>query len=137
MSPEVARGGWFPGSRAPISGPMRLLPKATRPIEAAGDLRTFFAARGWKDLVMIIPALGLTVLIVYMLIVEYNIPKPYQRNIIYVESWPLSRTDADIRAAQILAINTRKRAIVQPKIEKNQRMLQFRRVDAWLTAHGI
>ena len=49
---------------------------------------------------MIVPALVLTALIVYMLFVEYNIPKPYQRNIIYVESWPLSRTDADIRAAQ-------------------------------------
>jgi hypothetical protein len=116
---------------------MRLLPRSSRPIEAAGDLSSFVAARSWKDLLMIVPALGLTALIVYMLIVEYNIPKPYQRNIIYVESWPLSRTDADIRAAQITDINNKKRALVQPKIEKNQRMLQFRRIDAWLTAHGI
>lgn len=86
---------------------------------------------------MLIPALGITALIVYMLIVEYNIPKPYQRNIIYVESWPLSRTDADIRAAQITDINNRKMQLVGPKIEKNQRMLQFRRIDSWLTAHGF
>jgi hypothetical protein len=114
-------------------------PRAKRPspIEAAGDLRGFFAARRPKDLLMVIPAFGITALIVYALIVEYNIPKPYQRNIIYVESWPLNRSDADIRAAQISDINTKKVALVGPKIEKNQRMLEFRRIDKWLTAHGF
>jgi hypothetical protein len=132
-----ARGGWFPGSRAPILMQMRLLPRSARPIEAAGDLGSFFRARRARDLLMIVPALGITAAIVYGLFVEYNIPKPYQRNIIYVESWPLSRTDADIRAAQRIDINTKKLALVQPKVEKVQRMLQFRKVDAWITAHGF
>jgi hypothetical protein len=117
---------------------MRLFPRRSSPIGAAGDLGSFFSARRPGDLWMIVPALALTALIVWMLIVEYpSQPAPYKRNIIYVESWPLNRSDADIRAAQIADINNKKRALIQPKIEHNQSMLQFRRADKWLTAHGF
>lgn len=118
---------------------MRIFPRRqSSPLEAAGDLRSFFTSRRPRDLLMILPALALTGLIVWMLIVEYpSQPAPYKRNIIYVESWPLSRTDADIRAAQITDINNKKLQLVEPKITRNQGMLQFRRADKWLTAHGF
>jgi len=107
------------------------------PLRATADLGRFFAARRPIELLMVVPALAVTAIIVYMLVVEYRIEKPYQRNIIYVESWPLSRTDAQIHAAQVSDLRTKKLALIEPKFEKKQRMLQFRRVDAWLTAHGI
>ncbi len=86
---------------------------------------------------MLIPALLVTGVIVWMLFAEYKVEVPYKRNIIYVESWPLNRSDAEIHAAQVADQETKKKALVQPKIEQKQLQLQFRKVDAWMTAHGI
>ena len=132
----MAHGGWFPGSRAPISGAMPFL-RLPSPAGAFRDLRRFLAARRPYELLMLPPALIITAIVVYMFYLDYNFPKPYKREIIYVESWPLSRTDAEIRAAQLTDMRNKKRQRVELKILQKQRQQQFKKVDDWLTAHGI
>ena len=136
MSRGVARGGWFPGSRAPISPPMRFF-KMPSPTGGVRDLRKFLAARRPYELLMLLPALAITLVICYMFYLDYRFEKPYKRNIIYAESWPLNRTDAEIRAAQLTDQRNKKRQRLELKVPHSQQRESLKRVDDWLTAHGI
>lgn len=136
MTGRAAHGGWFPGPRAPISSPMRFL-KMPSPAGGVRDLRKFLAARRPHELLMLFPALLITAVICYMFYVDYRFDKPYKRNIIYVESWPLNRSDAEIRAAQLTDQRNKKRQRLELKIPHSQQREQLKKVDDWLTAHGI
>ncbi|MEI9927865.1 MAG: hypothetical protein WDN44_09340 [Sphingomonas sp.] len=107
------------------------------PIGAAGDLRQFLRYRSRKDLILILPALALTGMIVYGFIDEYKIQPEYHPNIIYVQSWPLDRTDAEIVAQQ--KIDQVRRHKEEAEFAKKQKAHQqeFKRLDDALKKYGI
>ena len=119
---------------------MMLLRKRTprpSPTEGFGDLRRFLAARTRVDWLFLIPAFLITAFVVYGFYKDSTIKRPYKRNIVYAESWPLTRSETEIRAQQI--IDAAKKAKVKAELEKRQKAHQaeLKKYDDWLTNHGI
>lgn len=73
-------------------------PRPSTPAAAWRDLRAFMAGRKRHQLIFAGIALLMPVIIVYGFYLDANI-KPAAR-IVYVESWPDSRTDEQIKAEQ-------------------------------------
>ncbi len=70
------------------------------PVAAWRDLRFFLATRKRHELGFLALSLAVTALIIFVFFKDTNVQKPYERNIIYVEQWPITRTDAEISAQQ-------------------------------------
>ena len=82
-------------------------------------------------------ALAITFIILWMFVKDSHFEKAYEPNIIYVEQWPLTRTDAQIKAQQ--KIDEAKKHIEQAAREKKQaqRRAEFKKVDDALTRWGF
>lgn len=113
--------------------------KRFSPVDAYRDLRFFLATRKRHELWFMVLALAVTLLILFVFVKDSAIgtAKPYERNIIYVEQWPLTRTDEQIKAQQ--KIDQAKRNILKAELEKKRKAKQdeFKKVDNWLTDHGL
>jgi pyrroloquinoline quinone (PQQ) biosynthesis protein C len=111
--------------------------KNLSPIRAIRDLRFFLAQRKPHELWFMMLSMGLTLLVLWAFVKDSHIEAPYKRNIIYVESWPLTRTDDQIRAQQ--KIDQAKKHIAEEELEKRRKAKQaeFKKVDDWLTNHGF
>jgi hypothetical protein len=113
-------------------------------------LRYFSVLRAWRDvrrlflsrrkpyeIWFLLLAMVLTVAIILAFAHDSNIKRPYKENIIYVESWPLNRSEAEILAQQ--KVDAAKKAKEQAAIEKaeKERQAQFQRLDNTLSAWGM
>ena len=107
------------------------------PLRAIRDLRRYLAGRPAYEIWFLMLAMALTLVVIWAFVKDSNIPVPYKRNIIYVESWPLDRSDEQIRAQQ--KIDQAKKHAQQAELEKRrkQRQEEFRRVDESLKKWGI
>ena len=108
------------------------------PAAAWRDLRLFLATRRRHEMVFMALALAVTVLIIFVFFRDtMGITKPYERNIIYVEQWPITRTDEQIKAQQ--KIDQAKKAIQLAELKKRReaKQAEFKKVDDWLTRHGF
>jgi hypothetical protein len=120
------------------SPPVKRFFKYLSPRQAWRDLSGFIAGRRPYEFLFAFPALMLTGLVVAAFWKDYATVKvPYRANIIYVESWPLTRSDADIKAQQV--IDAKKLAEARAAQEKHdlERQQKFKKVDDWLTNRGI
>ena len=70
------------------------------PVAAYRDLRVFLATRRRHELWFMALSLAITLLVIFVFFKDSHFEKPYERNIIYVEQWPITRTDDQIRAQQ-------------------------------------
>ena len=104
---------------------------------AMRDLRGFLAARRRHELVFAVLAVGITTLLIAGFYHDSNLKKPWKRDVQYVESWPLDRTEAQILAKQ--KIDLEKRNIEEAKLEKlrAERRAEFKKVDDALNRLGI
>lgn len=107
------------------------------PRRAYRDLRGFLGSRRRHELLFALPALVLTLLVILGFYKDSRVEKPYKRNIIYAESWPLNRSDAEIHAQQIIDAAKKREAIAAAEKKAKERQEQFKKVDDWLTNHGI
>lgn len=107
------------------------------PFAAVRDLRSFLAQRSRHELIFAFLAIGFTWLIIVGFVKDSNIAAPYKRNIQYVHSWPLDRTDDEIRAKQ--KIDGVEQARRRAEIEKirAQRQAEFKRLDDQLESMGF
>jgi hypothetical protein len=110
---------------------------AANPAEGMGDLRRFIATRTRSDWLLTIPALILTGLVVFGFYKDSNIKAPYKRNIVYAESWPITRSDAEIKAQQAIDKVKNEKAKAEFEKAQNARAAEFKKYDDWLTNHGI
>ena len=135
MTPR--RGGlpWSP--RAPIFRGNMTLFKYFSPLRAFRDLRLFLATRKRHELWFMALAAAITVLILSGFVADSRIEREYRPNIIYVESWPLTRTDEQIRAQQ--KIDQAKKRIAEAEIEKKRKAQQaeFKKIDDKLESWGL
>lgn len=113
------------------------LPKRVSPIGGAGDLRSFLAARTRTDLLLLIPAAILTGAFVYALVRDYDIQPEYRPNIIYVQSWPLDRSRAEILAQQKIDQAKKKRDDAELARRQKEIQRQFKKYDDALKKYGI
>ena len=107
------------------------------PFRAIQDLRAFLSRRRPVELVFLVIAFMLTTLVIVGFVIDSRVARPYKRNIVYFQSWPESRSLADIRAAQArhMAVRTKR----DVTYEKRQADLKasFKRLDDKLTKWGI
>ncbi|MDT8760685.1 hypothetical protein MZO42_18440 [Sphingomonas psychrotolerans] len=113
--------------------------KKMSPVAALRDLRFFLATRRRHELWFMALALAVTLLVLFVFFKDTarGVEKPYERNIIYVEQWPITRTDEQIKAQQ--KIDQAKKAIQQAELEKRRKAKQaeFKRLDDKLESWGF
>ena len=111
--------------------------KRFSPLVAYRDLRFFLAARKRHELGFLALSLALTLLVLWAFVKDSSFEKPYERNIIYVEQWPITRTDEQIKAQQ--QIDQAKRNIQKAELEKRRaaKQAEFKRLDDKLESWGF
>ncbi|MBX9882980.1 MAG: hypothetical protein K2X73_13530 [Sphingomonas sp.] len=108
------------------------------PIAALADLRAFFAARKRHELWFFACSAALTAGIILALIKDASeFKRPYTPNIIYVEQWPASRTDDEIRAQQKIDQAKKHAELARIEALKKKRQASFKKVDDALKQWGI
>lgn len=131
-----ARGFALEPPRPYLCGQMTFL-KRFSPVVAYRDLRFFLATRKRHELGFLALSLALTLLVLWAFVKDSSFEKPYERTVIYVEQWPITRTDEQIKAQQV--IDQAKRNIEKAELEKRRKAKQaeFKRLDDKLEAWGF
>ena len=108
------------------------------PVRAWRDARYYVVTRRPHQLGFMGVALALTYVMVVGVIYESKIPpKPYHRDIIYVQQWRADRTDAEIIAQQKIDGAEKTRQANELKRLEAERRAQFKKVNDGLKAYGI
>lgn len=108
------------------------------PVRAYRDLRLFLSHRERHELVFLALAMVVTTVVISGFYYDSRIEKPYKRpEIIWVDSWPESRTDAEIKAKQAVdkVEQDRLRALLKQKQEERQ--AEFKRLNDKLERWGL
>ena len=92
------------------------LPRPASPRALIADLRAFLAQRTRIQLYSFAAALLMPVVLIWLFVMDSNSLKPGPR-VIYVESYPATRSDDEIRAAQ----QARQRAAEEKAAETRRR----------------
>ncbi|HEV2567155.1 hypothetical protein [Sphingomonas sp.] len=108
------------------------------PLIGLKDLRSFLATRQKHEVIFAFLSVFITVtLITGFYLDSGDLEKPWKRDVQYVESWPLNRTDAEIVAAQKADAKNRaaREAAEQKRRDENKRALK--KIDDALTRWGF
>lgn len=107
------------------------------PLGAFGDLRNFLAGRQKHEWRFALAAFVVTGFIVWAFIKDSRFERVYKREIIYAESWPLNRSDAEIKAQQ--AIDGPKEKARKDEYDRKveERRKEFQQVNDKLKSWGI
>ncbi|OYY71970.1 MAG: hypothetical protein B7Y47_05395 [Sphingomonas sp. 28-63-12] len=107
------------------------------PLHAIRDLRVFLSHRHPYELGFLALAMVITTALIAGFVHDSHAERPYVRNIIYVEQWPATRTEAEILARQkIDQVGERAR---KAEIVRQQKAVQadFKKLDDRLKAMGL
>lgn len=107
------------------------------PIRAITDLRSYLAGRPSYEIGFLALAIVITGVFLYLFSRDDIPPPAYQPDIVYVQQWPLSRTDAEIRAAQVVDQKVKTQRLAAEKAEQEKRKAEFRKLDNALTKWGF
>ena len=108
------------------------------PLRAVGDLRRFLAQREKYELGFFALSLAITGVVLFAFLRDANdIKAPYRPTIVYVEQWPLSRTDAQIRAQQKIDQFDKEKRLAAQKAQQAQVQAQYKKMDDRLKAMGL
>lgn len=108
------------------------------PLVGLRDLRLFLHSRQKHELVFAFLAIVTTVSLVAAFLVDTrDLKAPYKRDIQYVQSWPMNRTDADIIAAQKADQKTRDAEEAKQKQREAENRAALKRIDDALTRWGF
>ena len=118
-------------------GRMAIFPRPVSPFKAIRDLRMFLAQRQKHELIFAFLSVFLTVMLIVGFYVDSSFKTPWKRNIQYVESWPLDRSLAQIKAQQ--KIDQAKKKLLQAELDKRkaENMRQFKKLDKKLDDLGL
>lgn len=107
------------------------------PVRAIRDLRLFLASRPPYEMGFLVAAMGITGFLVYAFARDSTVPVAYKPDIIYVEQWPATRTDAEVRAQQKIDGEAKTRRLAEQKQREDEMRAQFKRLDDRLKRYGI
>lgn len=108
------------------------------PLRAVGDLRRFLAQRAKYELGFFALSLTITGIVLFAFLRDTNdIKRPYQPTIVYVEQWPLSRTDAQIRAQQKIDQFEKDKRLADEQAQRAKLQAQYKKLDDHLKALGL
>jgi hypothetical protein len=106
------------------------LPRPSSPKAVLADLRAFAAERRPHQWLAALLAVGMPVVLVFLFLVDGRTNILPKEQIVYVESWPANRTDAEIIADQ-------KKHQIEREAAQKERQEQFKRLDERLKKVGI
>ena len=108
------------------------------PLAGLRDLRLFLHSRQKHELVFAFLAILATVVVIFGFLIDTrDLKAPYKRDIQYVQSWPLNRTDAEIIAAQKADMKTRAAEEAKRKEQEAKNRAELKRLDDALTRWGF
>lgn len=108
------------------------------PLTGLRDLRMFLASRQKHEVIFAFLAVVVTVMIIVGFYLDSgDLKKPWKRDIQYVESWPLNRTDAEIIAAQKADMKTRAAREAELKRQQEAHRKSLKKIDDALTRWGF
>jgi hypothetical protein len=108
------------------------------PVSGINDLRRFLASRQKHELIFAFLSVVVTVTIIVGFYLDSgDLRKPWKRDIQYVESWPLNRTDAEIIAAQKADMKTRAARDAAEKKRQEEHRRSLKKIDDALTRWGF
>lgn len=107
------------------------------PLRALRDLRVFLSHRQPYELWFLLLSIVITTTLMLVFMKDSRFEKPIKREIIYFDSWAMSRTDAEIIAQQQVdkAIRDKQRADYRARVEKRQ--AEFKKVDDAMERWGL
>lgn len=107
------------------------------PFRAIRDLRFFLSQRQPYELIFLVLAILITTALIAGFVHDSHEERPYKKNIIYVQQWPATRSEAEILAQQkIDQVVAHKERDEQLKREKALQA-QFKKLDDKLKAYGL
>ena len=101
------------------------------------DLRYFVRARQPHQLGFMVLALVLTVVTIAAFVVDSRFEPEYHPEIVYVQQWPLTRTDAQIIAQQKVDYVIKARRLEAEKRTADARAASFKKVEDKLDQWGL
>lgn len=108
------------------------------PLTGLRDLRLFLNSRQKHELIFAFLAVVTTLSVITAFVIDSrDLKRPYKRDIQYVQSWPLNRTDADIIAAQKADEKTRAAEKAELKKRQDTNRAALKRIDDALNRWGI
>ena len=132
MSIAIARGwqsaaassarGWPQGASGPTYASMAILPPMVGPRAALRDLKAFLGQRSREQLLGATLAVLVTIIILIIFFVDSKINTAPPPQIVYIESFPANRTDADIIADQ-------KKDQAKKEAAEQERRRQFQQLE--------
>lgn len=111
--------------------------RAMSPVRAFRDLRFFLANRKPYEIWFLLLAAAITAGIWWMFIKDSQFERPYRPNIIYVENWPLSRSDREIIEQQKIDLAKRRALEAELAEKRKARQEEFKKVDDALKRWGL
>jgi hypothetical protein len=107
------------------------------PFRAWRDLRDFLLRRGRIELAALSCAALVTSVIMGVLLRHAAPDVRPARTIIYVQQWPLDRSDDEIKAQQKVDMVARTKAIAEWQARQKKRQAEFKKIDDALRNWGI
>ena len=107
------------------------------PLRAFQDLRVFLAQRQPYELGFLVLAMAITGGLVWVFVKDSYREPVYKPEIIYVEQWTLNRTDAEIRAAQVVDKAKKDKRLAEEKAFDDKKRAQFKKLDDQMTKWGL
>lgn len=107
------------------------------PLRAINDLRAYLAQRQPYEVIFLFLAIVVTTLVIVGFVHDSHEERVYKREIVYFESWPASRSDAEIKAQQ--ARDLPKELARKAEIERRAKARQesFKKLDDNLKKWGL
>lgn len=106
-------------------------------VRAYMDLRFFLAARRPYELGFLVLAMAITGTLIFVFVRDSHVEPEYRPNIIYVQQWRLDRTDAQIRAQQVIDEAAKQKRLAAVHAEQEKTRQQFQRIDKQLNKWGL
>jgi len=132
VGPQV----WQPRAVAPILGSMNFFRRVS-PIKASNDLWGYVRRRRPHQIVFLALSFALTFGMFQLFMIDTRIVRPYTRDIVYFQQWRADRTDAQIRAQQLIDLPKEKAARDAQAKADAQRRLAFKHMEDQLKAVGL
>lgn len=107
------------------------------PLRAVRDLRLFLMQRQPHELWFLLAAIVLTTLLIAGFAHDSTEPRPYKRDIVYVQQWRADRSDSEIRAQQAIDEPIKQKAIAEQRAREKALQAQFKKVDDRLNSWGL
>ncbi len=104
-------------------------PSRFQPEGALADLRYFFGRRQPHQIAFFALALVLTLGAIVAVAWDSRVAPVYHRDIVYVEQWPLSRTDKEIIAQQKVDYVIKARRLEAEKRAREANKAKFRTIN--------